>query len=915
VIRLSPEQRAACGALAGPSRVVAGAGTGKTAVIAERVRRLVASGADPASILVMTFTERAANQMRERITAAAGSEPANVGTFHSLALRWLREYPGGGLPPHFRILAGAERWIFTRELMWELGHPALVGSERPDDLVHPLLKLMERLKQELVPISRLAGWARRQRDQERRDLYLAAAQLFDAHRQRCGQQALADFDDLLLRAVRMLEQRSEVAALLRERFRWILVDEYQDCNASQERLVELLGAPAANVCVVGDDDQSIYRFRGASRASMERFAARFPGARTMALGANRRSVARIVDSARSLIEHSRDRLPKPLRPLPGAPPGPPVQVWTCRDGAAEALAIVEAISRLARSGVPLNEIAVLSRTHAIARPLLEALDGARIPARQWAAQGFFRRPEVRDVIAYLKLVHDPTDLHALARLVSRPPLRLDLQAVLERVRGQSSAEDSPADPLGRLQRWEPAAEWAGRVLALLPLKASLGVDQLLFEILEQTRHLEAIVPVEGAERQRVLANVERLSEVVSEYCERHSDHSLSLFIDYIELVLRSGVDEQEAAVEDLQDAVQVMSIHQANGLEFEAVFIPALVEGRLPQPHRSDGLELPAELVESLAAGRADHLAEERRLLYVAMTRARRRLVLSWAERYEGARRWRPSRFLAELGDDVEAVEEPAMAPVRPASPDDGAPLLDAPPPNLSFSAISAYRECPKQYWFRYRLRLPPRPSVEAQLGTVVHDALLRSGRIRQQGADLDEPLLRDVYDEAWEGVVLAEPRRRPVIEELGWRLLHGFWTAGGLDAVPSLVERAFSVRLDGWRLRGIIDRVDRCGSVWRIVDYKTGRPLPASRLRRDLQLALYALGARELGLDPVELEIAYLRDGRRIGVEAGPELSAEALRIGGEVAAAVRAGRFEARPERRRCGLCSYRLACEAAL
>jgi DNA helicase II / ATP-dependent DNA helicase PcrA len=914
VTELSEEQLAACQDLAGPARVVAGAGTGKTTVIAERVRRLVTSGVDPGAILVMTFTERAASQMRERIAAATDAEPPNVGTFHSLALRWLREYPSG-LPSHFRILTGAERWIFLRELMWELGHPALVGTERPDDLVHPLLKLMERLKQELVPVPRLAEWARRQEDPERRDMYVAAAQLLGAHAQRCRREALADFDDLLLRAVRMLEEREDVASGLRDRFPWVMVDEYQDCNASQERLVELLGAPGGNVCVVGDDDQSIYRFRGASRASMERFVARFRDARTMALGANRRSVARIVDSARTLIEHSQNRLPKPLRPVDGAAAGAPVQVWRCPDGESETRAMVRAISQYASSGVPLDEIAVLSRTHAIARPLLEALDAAGIPAHHWSAQGFFRRPEIRDLIAYLKLVHDPADVLALARLVTRPPLRLDLAAVLEAARGQGAVEDGPVDPLLRLQRWGPTSDWAERVLDLIPLKARLGVDHLLFEILERTRHLEAIVPAAGAERQRVLANVERFSEVVSQYCERRSDHSLALFVDHIELVLRSGIDEQEPAVEGLDEAVQVMSIHQAKGLEFEVVLIPALVEGRLPQPHRSDGLELPGELVEPLARGRADHLAEERRLLYVAMTRARRHLVLSWAERYEGSRRWRPSRFLSELGEDLETIEQPAVAPASHAPVAEAVPAPDAPAPTLSFSAISTHRECPRQYWYRYRLRLPPLPAVEAQLGTVVHEALLQAGRIRQEGGDLDETLLRDIYDDAWEGVVLAEPRRRPVIEDLGWRLLRGFWCSGGLDDAPHLLERAFSAELDGWRLRGIIDRVDRVGDAWRIIDYKTGRPLPASRLRRDLQLALYALGAGELGLDPLELEIAYLRDGKRVQVDAGPDLIADAKRIGSDVARSVRSGNFIPRPERRRCALCSYRLTCDAAL
>jgi DNA helicase-2/ATP-dependent DNA helicase PcrA len=384
-------------------------------------------------------------------------------------------------------------------------------------------------------------------------------------------------------------------------------------------------------------------------------------------------------------------------------------------------------------------------------------------------------------------------------------------------------------------------------------------------------------------------------------------------------------------VEESDDAVQLMTIHQAKGLEFDLVFVPALVEGRLPQPRRRDGmsavagLELPAQLLEPAVRGREDHLAEERRLCYVAMTRARRRLVLSWAERYEGGRPWRPSRFLAEVGPDVRvrdlAGEAPAPdpGPVPPGAETAG-PGSPAPPaaPVLSFSAISAYRECPRQHWYRYRLRLPAAPTVEAQFGIILHLALMRAGRLRREGREVSRELLRDLHQEAWEMIGLAEPRRRPALEALGWRLLERFWEAGGLEARPHLLESPFAVEREGWVLRGVIDRVDEApaGGAWRIIDYKTGSPIPASRLRRDLQLALYALGAeRALGLEPVELEIVYLRTGGRVVLPAGAELLAEAERIGAEVAGGLASGRFEARPERRRCALCAYRLACAAAL
>jgi DNA helicase-2/ATP-dependent DNA helicase PcrA len=903
-------------------------------VIAARFRGLLEVGTDPASILVMTFTERAATQMRERILSDSGiAEAPHIGTFHSMAMRWLRdEGRRVGVHPAFRILAGPDRWILMRELLWDLGDPALVAAERPDDLVAPLLKLLERTKQELVPLPRLHAWLAHVEDEERRRLLGAAVRLFHAYAGRCRREGLLDFDDLLVLAVRLLQDHDEVRERFGQRFPWLLVDEYQDTNLAQERIVELIAGPGGNVAVVGDDDQSIYRFRGASRASMDRFLACFPASVTLTLGRNRRSTHRIVASAGRLIERNPERLDKPLAPDPEREEGEPVEVWRCATAEHEAAAIASEAARAHAAGLPLRAIAVLARTHAIARPVATALAAAGVPYQHRAGDGLFRRPEVRDLVAYLRLLDDPADLLALARLLARPPLGLDLEEALAHVR----AGEVPQAPLRALEAWEPTAAWAALVSELSALKATLGVDELLFELLNRTRYLDVLLPrlPDGLEGRRVAANVSRFAELVSEYCERRRDHSLSLFVEHVDLVLRSGLDEDVAEVEDVDDAVQLMTIHQAKGLEFDLVFVPALVEGRLPQPRRRDsvsavgGLELPQTLLEPGVRGREDQLAEERRLCYVAMTRARRWLVLSWAERYEGGRAWRPSRFLGELGDGV-VERDLREAPPPPPSPSggegeraekgEGERHEGEPGPVLSYSAISSYRECPRQHWYRYRLRLPAAPTVEAQFGSILHLVLMRAGRMRREGRPPTPELLRDLHQEAWETVGLAEPRRRPAMEALGWRLLSRLLEAGGLEARPALVEQPFTVELDGWTLRGVIDRVDEpaaAGGAWRIVDYKTGSPIPASRLRRDLQLALYALGAREaLGLDPVELEIAYLRDGRHVVLPAEDELLDEARQIGAEVAAAARAGRFEPRPERRRCALCAYRLACEAAL
>jgi DNA helicase-2/ATP-dependent DNA helicase PcrA len=919
-IKLGLDQRQAAAIGHGPVRVVAGAGTGKTAVIAERFRRLVAGGASPASILVMTFTDRAAAEMRQRIEDLIDSPAPAVGTFHSIALGWLRS-DGRliGVPAGFRILAGADRWILARELMWALGDPALTGDERPDDLVSPALQMLERLKQELVPLKRLSAWASSTDDTERAHLMAACVRLFRAYERACRNQRLLDFEDLLTQAVRMLEEQPALVRSYTARYPHVLVDEYQDLNLAQERLVELI-SQEGEPFIVGDDDQSIYRFRGASRASLERFQSHFPSALTVTLGRNHRSSRRIVAAAGALIANNSERL---LKELTSSRSGERVELWLCPDGGTEASAIAAEAERLVAGGTPMPKIAVLCRTNAIARPISTALAARRLPHVVIGGHGFHDRPEVKDVIALLRVMRDPTDVVALARALTRPPCGLDPTAALTKLRDRDGAA-----PLDALESWAPAARFAALLGMLSKEAARLDVRDLFFELMEKSRYLDALgVALEPSEAARATANVSRFAEMIAEFCEASNDRSLETYMRHLDLVLLSGEDEEPAAVEGLVDAIQVMTIHQAKGLEFEAVFVPGLVEGRLPQSGRSPRFELPQAVLEPLVRGREDVVAEERRLLYVAMTRARRHLYLTRASHYEGGRRWRESRFIAEIlsAGPRTIVERDVAASSRPSP--QPAPRRGAGAVVLSYSAIAAYRDCPRQYWYRYEQRLPVVQSAEAVQGVILHEVLRRAGEARKSGETVTAELVRSLHSEVWSATTFPDARRAPTFKRNGAAQLEAYRKQGGFDSRPEYLEQPFSADLDGWTLRGVIDRIDRTENGWRIVDYKSGRPV--ARSRRDLQVALYAVGAASsLKLDPqgggpgsgsgrpsMDLDIVYLASGETLRLARSDALAVEAQKQGAEVAEGAQAGRFEARPDRRRCRLCPYRLACAEAL
>ncbi|MDQ6877838.1 MAG: ATP-dependent helicase [Candidatus Dormibacteraeota bacterium] len=921
--RLGIEQLAAARIGHGPVRVVAGAGTGKTAVIAERFRRLVAGGASPSSVLVMTFTERAAAEMRQRIEDLIDAPAPAVGTFHSMALGWLRS-DGRlvGVSPGFRILAGADRWILARELMWKLGDQALTGDERPDDLVSPALQMLERLKQELVPLKRISAWAASSDDEERAGLMVACVRLFRAYERECHKRSLLDFDDLLTLAVRMLEEHPDLLRAYGVRYPHVLVDEYQDLNLAQERLVELIAQREAEPApfIVGDDDQSIYRFRGASRASLERFRSRFPTALTVTLGRNRRSSRPIVAAAAALIANNPERLPKELS---SSRAGEKVEVWLCPDGATEGSAIAAEAERLVACGTALSKIAVLCRTNAIARPIAGALSARRLPHVVIGGHGFHDRVEVRDVIALLRVLRDPTDVVALARVLTRPPLSLDPAGALARLRDRNG---EPA--LDSLERWSPATRFAALLRALSTLANSLDVRELFFELMEKSRYLEVQgAGLEPGEAARATANVSRFAEMIAEFCETSADRSLEAYMRHLDLVLLSGEDEETAAVEGLVDAIQVMTIHQAKGLEFEAVFVPGLVEGRLPQSSRSPRFELPAAVLEPLVRGREDVLAEERRLLYVAMTRARQRLYLTLASHYEGGRRWRESRFLNEVRSAGARNFAERELPTSPSASPPPTPAGEKGDVVLSYSAIAAYRECPRQYWYRYEQRLPVVQSAEAVQGVLLHEVLRRAGEARQDGQEITAELISKLHGAVWSTTAFPDPRRAPTFKRNGADQLEAYRKGGGFDSRPEYLEQPFTANLEGWTLRGVIDRVDRTESGWRILDYKSGRPV--ARGRRDLQVALYAIGASSaLHVEPhgksgavaggsarMELEVVYLATGETLRLERPDALVAEAHKQGAEVAEGAKAGRFEARPDRRRCRLCPYRLACAEAL
>jgi DNA helicase-2/ATP-dependent DNA helicase PcrA len=640
---LNPQQREAVAATTGPVLILAGAGSGKTRVITHRVAHLVLDhGVDSGRILAVTFTNKAAAEMRARAEALLDGRPlrAWMSTFHSFCVRLLRREAGAaGLDPGFLIYDEDDQLAAVREAM-----RALDLSEK----LHPPRRLL----------SRISAWKNSGRAGDDEEGYGAdlTRRVMERYREVLRAAGAVDFDDLLLRAVAVLEGSEAVREAWRVRFPFLLVDEYQDTNRPQYELVRLLAGPEGNLTVVGDEDQSIYSWRGADISNILDFERDFPGARVFRLEENYRSSQRILDAAGALVSRNRRRKGKALRAVKGA--GEPLRLHEAVDEFQEASWVTERIAGLRSRG----RVAVLFRMNAQSRLFEEGLLRHRLPYLVVGGVGFYERKEVKDVLAYLRLVQNPRDAVAFRRVVNVPPRGIGTKTVDEIDRVAAAGGESPWEATGRLldeaalpsRALTPLRQFREAVETLRAEAGGGSLRRLIERVLELSGYGAALAREDTQESQDRLENLAELLSAAADYESREEAPSLAGFLDRAALV---------SETDRLRDDVPVllMTLHAAKGLEFESVFLVGLEEGLLPHSR-------------SLAG--EDALEEERRLCYVGMTRAMERLHLSWARSRQvfGQRRvTEPSRFLAEI---TEAGLERTGGLFRSARPSG-----DEPPP------------------------------------------------------------------------------------------------------------------------------------------------------------------------------------------------------------------------------------------
>ena len=936
---LNQEQEQACTTLTGPLMVLAGPGTGKTRVIAHRYLNLLSQpGVATDNILVLTFTDKAAREMESRIAQLCNTGYTDlwVGTFHAFANRFLRaEGRSLPIPQPFRIASDVDRWDTLGRVLERLRPTELYHLPRPRDIVSPLLKLFERAKQEMSGADEYVDAARGMIEGHElgAELQAQVATVYATYQDELVKQGMLDFDDMVYWSVRLLEKDGAILQRYQAQFEHVMVDEFQDTNYAQLRLVELLAGDRGSVAVVGDDDQSIYKFRGASVANLRRFRKRYPGLAIVRLQANYRSTTEVLDVAQRMIERNTERIGKQVV---SDRQGPRPRLYGAPDMRHEVAWVVERMAELIEGGMPAGEIALLVRNNAHLRPFIRALQRAGIPYQLYGGSGFLAQPEIKDLRALVQWVVDPADAQAACRVLAMPGVALPGSLVLDVARAAARQETTIEAVLKVTELETAAAATVARVLAMLDELRALSMrqraDEVLFAALEMTRYLD-VLDYPEIQRRQVGANLTKLSDLVDAFCEADpsgASSTLAALVRHLDAIEESASEQGIAPIEAGEDAVQLMTVHKAKGLEFTAVFCPDMVEDRFPYNRQPDRLVLPPALIREEAPSRDAHIAEERRLAYVAGTRARSHLFFSSAERYEGGKRWKPSRFLVDMGllpgPDGSIAFPPTPEPVpgvepepEPAVAQAALPMShpDVPELTASYSQLAEYQRCPRAYQYRHVYTLPVRQSPEQQFGIIVHETLRRLLLLPGPGQPPVEEAVA-LYDSVFGEHVFCDPVNADLWRDRGRDFIVAMHRRGRLDpaSLHCPPEQAFNLRLAGFRVRGRIDRIDRTREGYRVIDYKTGEPKQEWELERDLQLGLYAMAAQSvLGLKPVELAICYIDDATEIPVMKTTSQLEVDLEAAQDAAAGIMAEDFHPTPGTWKCRNCDFRVVCDAAL
>jgi DNA helicase-2/ATP-dependent DNA helicase PcrA len=951
---LNSEQRRAVTHGKGPLIILAGAGTGKTKVITQRIAYLISSKkAKPEEILAVTFTEKAANEMEERVDLLIPYSYSfvEISTFNSFGEKVLRDYGMEiGYAPDFKLLDDVEQAIFFREHLFDFPLDYFRPLSAPTKFIQDIVLAIKRLKQEDVKPEEYLKYARKlgesASDEVGKELalkHLEMARVYETYQNLLEEEGKIDFEDQVVLVVELLRKRPSLLQLFQQKYQYILVDEFQDTNYIQFELLKLLAAGHRNLTVVGDDDQSIFRFRGASLANIHSFRKIYPDYKKVVLNKNYRSTQPILDSAYRLIQQNnphrlevQEEIDKTLEATEKNGQKS-LHMLSFDTLSHEADKIAELVAEKAKKELRFNDMAILVRRNADADPFLRALNMKGIPFRFSGSRGLYTQDEVKVVVSFIKALTDFEDSKSLFYLALSDVYGIgsyDLTVVsnyahkknqpLHQVFKRISQGQNPVDVSSETE--SKIKKIVEDLLYFVQYASSQNAGRVMYAFLERSGYLKSLVKKGDLEAELKIKNIRIFFDKIRKFTELTEDDSIFSFAGHLDLLQQVGDNPSTAEAELEQDAVNVLTVHKAKGLEFPVVFMVSLIADRFPGRSRREKIPIPDEILKENLPEGDNYLQEERRLFYVGMTRAKKQLYMTWAKDYGLKRLKKVSPFVLEALD-LPALPEEVQRASALEEIKRFAPYTTQPPAApgikekgilvLSFSRINDYITCPLRYRFRYEMRIPVLPHHNLVFGRALHNTIHYYLKKKMSGKAVTEKELLEAYEERWVNEGFLSREHEEMRKQAGNQALRLFFKRQESSGhLPQFLEKNFKVLLSDVKFVGRWDRVDYHGKGGVVVDFKaTGikdQKEADKRTRDSLQMDLYALSfvqTQDVAL--LETQLHFLESDIIGHAEKGEKELSRAEEKLREAEQGIRKQDFFAKPDWHNCSLCDFRTIC----
>jgi len=966
--KLNPEQVKAIKHSSGPLLIIAGAGTGKTTVITERVRFLISEkSVSPSEILALTFTEKAAKEMEERVDEKLPLGYANlwISTFHAFSDRVLRnEALNIGLNPKYRVMTQAENIQFLRKNLFkfELDYFRPLGN--PNKFLEGLLQHFSRLKDEDVSTEEYFKYFNKISSDYEKNENLNSEEkavfgdelkkteelvkAYQKYEELKIKEGLFDFSDLIDNVLKIFRARPGILDKYRKMFKYILIDEFQDTNFAQYSLIKLLvPPPKSNLTVVGDDNQSIYKFRGAAISNIMQFNKDYKEAKNIILNKNYRSSQTILDSAYKLIKNNdpdtleaRLGISKKLVKMRDVEETPVEFLFSDRVED-EAELVAREIRRLTDS-YPYKDFAVLIRANSHAEPFIRAFTRVGIPSQFLGPSMLFRQPEVKDLISYLYVLENFEDSVSMYRLLSMSYFGIhgrDLALLLNFSRKKRISLFEACEEVVSLNEPLLSEESKGKIKRIiqiihnhLNLAKTETAGQILYYFLEETGYLRRLSSYQNPDDEKKAQNISKFFEKIKSFEAGHEDASVFAVVDYINLCLELGESPLANDTDwSENNAVNILTVHSAKGLEFPVVFLVNLVAQRFPTTERHEQIPIPEALIKETLPEGDFHLQEERRLCYVGMTRARDKLFFTASKYYgEGKREKKTSPFVAEaLGEvltDSKIQEKKQLFLFETKNIKKEPPKKDLRhfSNTLSYSQLDTYATCSLKYKYCYILNLPSPSSAALSFGSTIHETLCDFYQKAMAGQNPDREILLKTLAENWKPFGFSSKEHQEKYKKEGERILTEFFEKSyDPKNLPLALEVPFVVKIsESLKISGKIDRIDKTSKGIEVIDYKTGKSVTQKDVDKDLQLTLYALAIKDgnlkyLGVEDdhnneVKVSFYFLNSQKKVSSVKSPEELGKAKEEVLKKVEEIESSDFSPNPGWH-CDFCEFKMLCEA--